>query len=469
MAPQSDPATPKAGEAPAPKPAKPDPTAPGGAGPKSPTTDPAAGGAAPGAAGGAGGPKSPEPAAHAGGLTLDQVINATLLADPKIRAGLESVTQAGGDAVTASLKPNPTLTVYQSLLPLVQPFTVDRTGGPPQFDLGVGYPVDWFLFGKRAAAMQAAGLGVRVSEADYADRVRTRVLEAGSAFYDVQEARALLDIARQDADNLARLEGVTRTAVANGGRPAVDLSRIRLDRLRAEQVTRDAETARVTAVAKLRAVMGRGDADPGFEVADAGEPAPADPLPVEEGLAVATRNRPDIQSSRWKLAQAQATAEVQRRQAYPLVTARTGYTRQYQSRAIGAPDASSFGYGFDTSLPFNDRNQGNRLKAASQVAQSSYTLQADLNDLRAEVEQTTRELTAAAQTARAVAGEQLTLAGTVRDSIGKAYEAGGRPLIDVLDAQRNYRDTYRLFIASRAGYGRAVLKYGAALGKQVRP
>ena len=158
---------------------------------------------------------------------------------------------------------------------------------------------------------------------------------------------------------------------------------------------------------------------------------------------------------------------MQRRQAYPLVTARTGYTRQYQSRAIGAPDASSFGFGFDTSLPFNDRNQRNRLKAASAVAQSNYTLQADLNDLRAEVEQTTRELTAAAQTARAVAGEQLTLAGTVRDSIGKAYEAGGRPLIDVLDAQRNYRDTYRLFITSRAGYGRALLRYGAALGKQV--
>ena len=304
ITPRTDAATPKAGEAPAPKAVKPEATAPGGAGPKPPKTDPAAGGAAPGAAGAAGGPKPPDPVAHAGGLTLDQVVNTILLADPKVRAGLESVTQAGGDAVTASLKPNPTLTVYQSLMPLVQPFTVDRTGGPPQLDVGVGYPVDWFLFGKRAAAMQAAGLGVRVSEADYADLVRTRVLEAGNAFYDVQEARALLDIARQDVDNLARLESVTRTAVANGGRPAVDLSRIRLDRLRAEQVARDAETARVTAVAKLRAIMGRGDADPGFEVADAAEPTLADPLPVEEGLAVATQNRPDIQSSRWKLVQA---------------------------------------------------------------------------------------------------------------------------------------------------------------------
>lgn len=402
-------------------------------------------------------------------MTLDQVVNATLLADPKIRAGLESVTQATGDAVTAGLKPNPTLTVYQSLLPLVQPFTVDRQGGPPQLDVGVGYPIDWFLFGKRAAAMQTAGLGVRVSEADYADLVRTRVLEAGTAFYDVQEARALLEIARQDVDNLARLEAVTRTAVENGGRPAVDLSRIRLDRLRAEQVAREAETARVSAVARLRAVMGRGDTDPGFDVADPAEPGLSEPLPVEEGLAVAAQNRPDIQSDRWKLHQSQANVEQQRRTAFPLVTARTGYTRQYQQKAIGFPDASSFGFGFDTTLPFSDRNQGNRLKAASQVAQANYNLQADLNALRAEVEQSTRELAAAVETARAVAGEQLTLAGTVRDSITKAYEAGGRPLIDVLDAQRNYRETYRLYITSRAGYGRAALRYAAALGKQVRP
>ncbi len=40
---------------------------------------------------------------------------------------------------------------------------------------------------------------------------------------------------------------------------------------------------------------------------------------------------------------------------------------------------------------------------------------------------------------------------------------------DVLDAQRNYRDTYRLFIAGRASYGRAADRYDAVLGQQVAP
>ena len=42
----------------------------------------------------------PEPIPTAG-LTLDQVVNATLLADPRIRAGLESINQANADALTA--------------------------------------------------------------------------------------------------------------------------------------------------------------------------------------------------------------------------------------------------------------------------------------------------------------------------------------------------------------------------------
>jgi len=71
--------------------------------------------------------------------------------------------------------------------------------------------------------------------------------------------------------------------------------------------------------------------------------------------------------------------------------------------------------------------------------------------------------------AQAIAGDQLRLAGEVRDTINRSYAAGNRPLIDVLDAQRNYRETYRLYITSRAELGRAVMNYSATLGKEVTP
>src|SRR5262249_50937788 len=77
-------------------------------------------------------------------VTFDQAINATLLADPKIRAGLEAINQANADLLTSSLAPNPTLIADAQLLPLTRPFTVDRQGGPPQTDYPLSYPIAWF-------------------------------------------------------------------------------------------------------------------------------------------------------------------------------------------------------------------------------------------------------------------------------------------------------------------------------------
>ena len=118
-------------------------------------------------------------------------------------------------------------------------------------------------------------------------------------------------------------------------------------------------------------------------------------------------------------------------------------------------------------MPLFDRNQGNRAKAKSVITQNCYNLQSGIVDLRAEIEQVVRDFSTAYENAKSIAQEQLKLAAEVRDSITRAYDAGGRPLIDVLDAERSYRDTYRLYISSRADYWRSVYKYNSAIGKQV--
>ena len=186
-----------------------------------------------------------------GGISLDQAISATLLADPKIRAGLEAIHQANANSLTSSLPPNPTLITDGIFLPL-RPFTPANPGGPTQMDVMVGYPIDWFLFGKRAAAMASASLGVRQSEADYADLIRQRVTATAIAYYDVLEAKSLRKVARQDTENLTRLEAATRKAVEAGGRPVVDLNRVHLDLLKSQQDLREADCTLDSAKAKLR-------------------------------------------------------------------------------------------------------------------------------------------------------------------------------------------------------------------------
>ena len=403
-------------------------------------------------------------------LTLDQVINAVLVSDPKLRAGFEAINQASADALGASLRPNPTLYLDIQLLPLTRPFTPDATGGPPQQDVNLTYPIDWYVFGKRAANMAAAAQGVRVSEADFADRVRIRVTDAVATYYDVLEARALLDLAGENVALLEQVEAALAKAVAAGGRPRVELGRVRLDLLQGRQAVRDAETTLVSGKARLRALIGRSDRDPEFDIDGTLDvPLVAHPPPPDEGFEIAARNRPDVQAARLRGAQARANAEAERRKAYPDVAPMFGYTRQYQARAIGQPDANSWTAAVTMSLPVYNRNQGGRARAASVVAQTELDYQAALTDLRAEVETAAQQLAAARANAEAAAGDQLRLARDLLRSVTAAYQAGGRPLLDLLDAQRNFRDTYRTYVTVRAAYWRAVYRYAAALGQKITP
>jgi cobalt-zinc-cadmium efflux system outer membrane protein len=410
-------------------------------------------------------PLPPSPSESA--LTLDQTIHLCLLHDPKIRAGLELINQANADAVTASLRPNPEVSTGGTLLPLSRPITPEQPGGPSELDVGVAYPIDWFLFGKRAAAMASASIGIHVSEADYADLVRQRATEAALAFYDVLEAESLLDVANQDVENLQQVETVTQKAVVNGGRPQVELNRVRLELLGSRRTCRDAISALVSAKAKLRALLGRPNSDMPVEIAGTLDGSlTAEVLSVNDAYAMATQNRPDILSLRRKIAKAQADVVVENRNGLPEVQSSFGMGYQYQ-QPVGASDLNTWNAGISMTIPLFNRNQGNRAKAASAVSQGNYDLQTGLLELRAEVEQAVQSLLTSQQNAASVAQEELRLAAQVRDSIRQAYGMGGRPLIDVLDAQRNYRETYRIYVTSRADYWRSLYSYNSTIGKQV--
>jgi cobalt-zinc-cadmium efflux system outer membrane protein len=134
---------------------------------------------------------------------------------------------------------------------------------------------------------------------------------------------------------------------------------------------------------------------------------------------------------------------------------------------MAMPNANSWSAALTMSLPINNLNQGNRAKAASLATQSRFDLRAGEVEILAEVQSVIQELETARINAEAVSDEQLQIADEVRSSINRAYELGGRPLIDVLDAQRNFSETYTLYINTRANYWRALYRYYSVLGQQL--
>jgi cobalt-zinc-cadmium efflux system outer membrane protein len=401
-------------------------------------------------------------------VTLPEAEAECLAADPRIRAGAEILQQARSDLWTASLVPNPVLDTGGSLLPLGQPFTVNAQGGPPQFDVGVAFPIDWLLFGKRAAAIDTARAGVDVAAAEFADLVRQRLAATIDAFYAVVEAKALLDLARQDLDNFQHLQQITDELVRLGGAGTIENDRVRVSLLDSQREVRRREADLAIAKAALLSQLGRNTSGKDFDVDGQLEvPAPVRPVSAQQAFRIAKSYRPDVVAAQLRVDQATRDAHKAETEAYPDVVPHVGYTRQFQSKSIGFPDVNAFGVGVDFSLPVFDRNQGNIDKAHSVLAQSRSELRVRLVDVRAELEEVSRNYRFAYEAVTADAPLRIEAARNARDKIETAYRVGGRPLIDVLDAQRAFRDTQRLDVEDRAGYWQSLYRFNASVGKEV--
>ncbi|MGD0899164.1 MAG: TolC family protein, partial [Thermoguttaceae bacterium] len=133
----------------------------------------------------------------------------------------------------------------------------------------------------------------------------------------------------------------------------------------------------------------------------------------------------------------------------------------------GVPDAPSFTAQVNVSVPLFDRNQGNISKAESLLAQACFNLQAQLVQTEADIEQAVAEFQTASTNVGSLGDEQLQAARSVRDRTEAAFRLGGKTLLEVLDAERAYRDTYRTYILNQSGYWHALHRLNAAVGQQL--
>src|SRR5205085_1945910 len=152
-----------------------------------------------------------------------------LNASVAIRQQLEDVVQSQADVRTATLIPNPQLMMLASLLPWPgHPFNRFRQGGPPQYDIWAVWPIDWYLFGKRNADIEAAARRVDVTAAEFADFARQRIAQTVATYFAVLEAKALQRLAIENTTNLERVVEHTQLRFANEAAARIDVERAQI-------------------------------------------------------------------------------------------------------------------------------------------------------------------------------------------------------------------------------------------------
>jgi cobalt-zinc-cadmium efflux system outer membrane protein len=330
----------------------------------------------------------------------------------------------------------------------------------------VSFPIDWLLFGKRLAAMQAARLGVEVSSADSANVLRVQLAQTVDAFYEVLEDDAYFKLAEKNLEELTELEKLTAELAKDRKVGALEVDRIKLAVHEAVLERHDRELALDLARARLRPFLGRTPADSDYEVEGALTVTAMVPVPKrEEVLALAEAHRPDLVSGRKAIDQANAVVELERRKGKPQVAVQPGWTYQDQRHQTVFRNGSMFDIGIEATLPITDRNQGNIRKAQAVAQERQFSYLGDRADALAEVE--------ASLASYADSVEHLTLFNTaetlkaahdLRKNMEAAYRAGDRKLIELLDAQKAYRDRLGHVIEFESDYWRALNRLNAAVG-----
>lgn len=398
-------------------------------------------------------------------VTLPRAIELCVNNNFRVRQAAERIRIAEADLITSSLIPNSSAFVDSQLIPLQRADLLNQLG-PPQYDAILSVPIDWLVFGKRVAAVKAAKIGVDVNAADFADTLRLQLARTVDTFYEVLGAEEYLRLAKENHAELSKIEQATKEMAKAEKAGNLELNRLKLAVLEAYLEIHGRELALISAKSRLRPLIGRTAGDPDFEVVGVLEVKAVVPPPkLQEAVALADANRPDLHMGRHAIDQAQAIVNLERRRARPQISLQPGWSYQDQHSITGFRNGSMFDIGIATTLPFTDRNQGNIRRALAQAAEKQLDYAGDRADALAQVESTLGEYEDAVEdVTENNTPETLKAAQDLFAGMEAAFRKGDRRLGELITVHHAYRERLARVVEFEENYWRKLNKLNAVVG-----
>jgi len=350
---------------------------------------------------------------------------------------------ARADVSQAKLRPNPTLSLGASNVPL-------ETNPPPigngpglgnnlVTSIGIEQPIE--LGGKRSHRVAVAKGALTGAGLSRADAVRKAKAELKLAFWGAVRARERRALAEQVRARSAETLRIMRARYANQDISALDLDKIELETAQQENEVADAVANERAAVADLLRLVGPGAP---AQVEVSGELASrAPPLDVDRLAERARAHRPDLAAARRAVETARSSLSLAQSEAVPDVTVGLGYTR---SRAVQSGDnPQTLGVTLSVPIPLFSRNQGEIQKARVEISRTDDAARALEAGVAREVDAAHARYAAAAEKVARYDGGALARAERSLAVAEKTYRSGDRSLLEFLEAERT-------FIAVRADY-----------------
>lgn len=390
-------------------------------------------------------------------LTWQQVRARFIATNPTLLAGRLGIEESKAEEITAYLRPNPQLT---AAMDYVHPFRSYGALDDAQPSVSLSYLIE--RMNKRGLRLETAQKGTAVAVSQLADQERTLLFALRSAFIQVLQQKAVLDLAGENLAYYDHVLDVSAERFRTGDIARIDLDRLQLQRVQYESdvqtATVNLRTAKIQLLTLLndRTPVEQFDVTGPFDFAEAVSPLP-------EFRAIALETRPDLRAAVQSIDQARSASKLAEANAStdPAIGIDAGRLPQSTTPSNYA--------GFSVSIPLRifDRNQGERLRTKLDITRSERLRDVIEAQAYSDVDSAHATLSSTVILLKPYKAQYLKQAVTVRDTVTFSYQRGGASLLDFLDAQRDYRSVRLAYLNLVGSYLSAAAQLNLAVGREV--
>ena len=402
----------------------------------------------------------PAPAQQA--LTWEQVRERFEQNNPTMVANKLSVDESKAEEITAFLRPNPEFG-----------FTVDGTQIVPYH--GVWQPLAGTFESpsvsqlierrhKRYLRLESAKKGTQVAQSTYEDQERTLLFNLRSAFVSTLQAKAVLQLAKDNLEYYDHVLKVSRDRFSAGDIAQIDLDRLELARVQYESDLENADVNLRTAKIQLLTLLNDRTPIAQFDVTgtyDYNDQL----LPLEEVRKKAFESRPDLRAAIQAVDKSQTDYKLAVANGSTDPTLSAWWTHNASTNNPFGRD--TLGVSISIPLRIFDRNQGEKLRTKLDITRNEKLRDATEAQVLSDVDTGYATVDSALHLLRPYRAKYLAQSVRVRDTILFSYQHGGASLLDYLNAQADYRTVQLNYVNLVGSYLAAAAQLNEAVGQDV--
>jgi cobalt-zinc-cadmium efflux system outer membrane protein len=394
--------------------------------------------------------------------TWEQVKERLQLDNPTLLADKVNIDESKAQEITAFLRPNPNLTL-----------SVDGTQIAP--DRGVWRPLAGTFESpsisylherqhKRELRLESAKKGTLIAISSHNDMQRTMLFNLRSAFVSALQAKAVLQLAKDNIAYYDHLLQISRDRYSSGDIAQIDLDRLELQRVQYESDLQTAEEDLENAKIQLRTMLNSRTPLEQFDVIgvyDFNDQL----LPQDEFRKIALDSRPDLKA---------ALESADKAKTDHKLAVANGSTDPIWSAWYTHNSSNNNPFGINTigvsaSFPLRifDHNQGEKLRTELDITRNERLREAAEAGVLSDVDSNYATVESDLILLRPYKTKYLQQAVRVRDTITFSYQHGGASLLDFLNAQAEYRTVELSYVNLVGSYLMAAAQLNQAVGREV--